>query len=219
MFAEAGVDGYPAGAFFTGEATLSFSPQSRKARADIGQFLGVEELRDRPVSFAYVFSLQGKPLLEQLGVSAEPSIPFQESAAYAQCKKVMRQQGISLGHSRAVRDPRAQRLIDANPNFKYQFWPIAWSLHPADAPFAPHGRVSRYTTRLNVGKGASVKEEARVAFHAGPGVSALVLHRDPHRELVERRAAQRRGRMGAVRAGPAGGHGLRHSHPDLHPLE
>ncbi len=108
LFVEPPIHGYSAGAFFVGEGTVRFAPEARKARQDLTFWLGKPSLDAEPITRAYFFSLRGVPILDQLGVRGEPTVPFASSEDYAEAKSALRQTGTMLLHAFLNRDGRSK---------------------------------------------------------------------------------------------------------------
>ncbi|MEE9219784.1 MAG: hypothetical protein V3U98_12030, partial [Acidobacteriota bacterium] len=108
IFLEPDIEGYPVGAFFVGEGTVSFTPTERKARMDLYRWFGTEALGGKPITSAYFFTLKGQPLTAQLGLDAPPSAPFQAAEAYEESKRAMRQLGTVLLHAFLNRQGRSK---------------------------------------------------------------------------------------------------------------
>jgi hypothetical protein len=106
VYLEPEIEGYPVGAFFAGEATVTFNPASPRATSDLFKYFGTSKIEKMPVSFAYFYTLRGKSLLEQLEVADEPTAPFEARGPYDECKKAFRQTGSPILHSFLNRDGR-----------------------------------------------------------------------------------------------------------------
>jgi len=111
IYLEPEIEGTPFGAFFVGTATVSFTPNSRKARGDLVRFLGKESLEQEPIGFAHFFTLAGSSLLDQLGIEGGSEVPFESRAEFEGCKKAMRQQGAMLTHAFLNRAGRAKGTV------------------------------------------------------------------------------------------------------------
>jgi hypothetical protein len=224
VYREPPVDGVVFGALFVGRAEASYAPESPRARGDLNRFFGVEALDAEPVGHAYIFSLDGGSLLDQLGVEGEPSVPFTAADESECCKKAMRQEGTRFthafldregaargasyvifapdsirqggspdahllfaldptrqseielsvfGHKEAIRDPRAQALLDRYPHYKYLFWPVTTDRANGSVYTSP-ADLKRYETRIRVGKGETkIREEATVELIPSEPVSML----------------------------------------------
>lgn len=235
IYQEPDVQGYPAGAFFTGQATVTFSPDSAKARNDMLRLLGREQMVDFPVNSAYLFTLRGGTVAEQLGIDVEPTVPFEGSATYPTAKLALRQLGMELlsaflnrdgrskdavyvlfapemirtsgesdahmlfahdaaarepealsvfGHSSAILDPGARRFLKANPSFKYQFFPLAWTRRAPGDAFVPAAQVETYATDLTIGRGTDVEARTTIRLTPTPGSPALVFDLTPRLEVT-----------------------------------
>ena len=108
IFQEPEIEGYPAGALFVGDATMSFTPPDRKAHLDLFRWFGTETLQDKLLSQAYFFTLRGIPLAQQLGVDAPPSVPFSATGPYEESKEALRQLGTQLLHAFLNREGRSR---------------------------------------------------------------------------------------------------------------
>ena len=111
IYLEPDVQGYPVGAFFAGEATVSFTPESPRARHALQRYLDNYAIEQMPVKFAYFHTMKGKPLTDHLGITAEPSVPLDSRVAYDACKKAFRQRGLRILHSFLNRDGRAAGAV------------------------------------------------------------------------------------------------------------
>lgn len=224
VFQEPPVQGYPAGAFFVGKATMSFTPTARKARQDLEHWFGEEKIAAQPVTHAYFFTLRAATLAAQLGAAGQGPASFDAREIYEESKLAMRQLGTALVHAflnragrskdtayilladQAIRTDGSERAyllysIDRDVESevrlavighkevvykvpeRYYFHPLV-ACHSDSRRFAPHGRVSQYSTRLKVGAGANTSEEdTTISFTPTDGVSALRLELTPRMKV------------------------------------
>ena len=88
-----------------------------------------------------------------------------------------------FGHKEAIRDPRAQALLDRYPHYKYLFWPVT-SDRASETAFTPPGGVEKYVTRIRVGRGETkVREESTVMLTPEAPVSMLRFALTPRLEI------------------------------------
>ena len=95
LYPEPPVRGYPAGAYFEGQATFNYEPATRKGRDDLKDFLSLERFQDEPVSTAYLWTLRDIPVSKQMGIAAEATVPLPATESYAHAKRAVRQLGMS----------------------------------------------------------------------------------------------------------------------------
>ena len=108
LFEEPRLRGYPAGAFFIGQARISFAPQGRKARDNVTHWFGPEGVDGHEVTHALFFTLRGAPLAQQLGAEGEPTEPLLSAAPYEEVKRALRQTGTDLLQAFLNRDGRSR---------------------------------------------------------------------------------------------------------------
>jgi hypothetical protein len=135
LFLEPEIEGYPAGAFFEGRATVSFAPSSPKARGDLDYFFRKSELTAEPIDSAYFFTLHGVSLLEQLGIAGEATEPLRAAGAYEEGKLALRQLGLSLTQAFLNRDGYARgtaHVLFAPASIRSTHSPNAYLLYSFD---------------------------------------------------------------------------------------
>jgi Peptidase family M1 domain len=109
LFLERPIRGYPTGAFFVGDATVSFSPTTVKAKQDLEYFFGASSLESEPISHVLFFTLRGESLAAQLGVDeVERSAPLRSGEEYEAGKSALRQLGLSFLHAFLNREGRSR---------------------------------------------------------------------------------------------------------------
>ncbi|MCZ6696401.1 MAG: hypothetical protein O7A63_07675 [Acidobacteria bacterium] len=98
IFLEPPIEGITVGAFFEGDATISYRPRSAAGRTMLQMYLDREEIVDYPIGTAYLFSLRTDSPLASLRDSdpgGAPSSPVSVDT-YLSDKSAMRQLGLDL---------------------------------------------------------------------------------------------------------------------------
>lgn len=108
---ETPLDGVPTGAWFEGEARLTFDPPSRTAATTVRDRWGGEGLKEVPIRWAYVFTLRGTSVHEQIGASADPTVPWRGSKEYEGAKSALRMTGLRLLHAVLNREGRSKDAV------------------------------------------------------------------------------------------------------------
>lgn len=108
LFLEPAVDGCAYGAYFTGQATIRFTPPLPRARSDMNYWFAAEKLLDEPVTEVLFFTVRGSSVLDQLGASGQPSAPLADADGYQQLKDALRQLGAKPLHAFLNREGRSR---------------------------------------------------------------------------------------------------------------
>jgi len=135
VYLEPEIDGYPAGAFFVGQATISYAPRDRTARRDMVLNFGTESLESEPAGPVWFFTMREDSLLGQLGIEEGPAVPFDAGSDFAECKRAVRQLGTRLTHTflnRGGLSKGAAYVVSAPPAIRDRRSPRAYLLYSLD---------------------------------------------------------------------------------------
>ncbi len=113
LWLEAAIDGVTPGAYFEGKGTVRLNPSSRRALGDMTFWFGREQLEPTPLTRAYFFTLRGNDLATELGITAPPSIPIQDTKGYTECKQAFRQLGMTPLRAFLNREGRSRGAVYA----------------------------------------------------------------------------------------------------------
>jgi hypothetical protein len=113
LWLETAIDGVSAGAYFEGKGTVRFNPSGRRALSNMTFWFGREQLEPTPLTNAYFFTLRGKDLATEMGITATPSIPILDTSGYAECKQAFRQLGMTPLRAFLNREGRSRGAVYA----------------------------------------------------------------------------------------------------------
>ena len=162
LYPEPSVDGYPAGAYFVGDGTVTFEPDDPRARGQMQFYLGAPALDAVPIDRAYIFTLLGAPLAEILGVEGEGREPLEDHSLYGADKRAFRQYGLAPAHAlldRAHRGNGSVYVLFSPESIRTKNSPEArllYSLEPTSYPeiglsvFGHENILDRYRRGANI---------------------------------------------------------------------
>ncbi len=111
LWLEEAIDGIASGAYFEGKGTVRLNPSGRRALGEMTFWFGREQLEPTPLTRAYFFTLRGKDLATEMGITATPSIPILDTSGYAECKQAFRQLGMTPVRAFLNRDGRSRGAV------------------------------------------------------------------------------------------------------------
>lgn len=180
VWTEPDVRGAPGGAWFSGEATVSFRPEAARARLTLELRAGQTALEQVPVKHAYVRRFGGAALPE-IVPATEAFVALADEAAYADAKAALRQSGLehlqwhlnragrSAGTLEVVFPVEAWRIPGAEESWARYVWDPGSRYAAALQVFA-HGQLSDHPTWKYFWRPVAEEKARSAAFAPEAGV-------------------------------------------------